>query len=108
MDPPHNSLFDILYRPARESRIAPWLLVYQGHASQVGRAMAAENALARRYRRVKLWQIGPEVITIAGPESWCGRDFGEVIERAEDLVRREANEYAWALESRIAWANGTV
>lgn len=116
MDPPHGSLFDILFSPARGSetlidalsRIAPWLLVYQGHASQVGRAMAVETAMHGRYQRAKLWQLGPEVIAIAGPEVWFGSDFTELIGKAEDLLRREAERYGWALETRMAWVRSAV
>jgi len=108
MDPPHSALFDILFKPDEDSRtlidrvcgVTRWLVIYQGHASQIGRAIALDRALRSRFGRVGLWHIGPEVITITGPEKWNEKSFTEIRGRAEDWLRRDCEKYGWTVEYR--------
>lgn len=101
MDPPHSSLFDLLFLRAKDSRtllqrlhtLAPWLIVYQGHASQVGRAVLVQAALKNSFSQVRLWHIGPEVITVAGPDSWMSMSFNEIFEHATDSLTRDCKKY---------------
>jgi 16S rRNA G966 N2-methylase RsmD len=108
MDPPHNALFELLFEAKVESqalidsvsKVAPWLIVYQGHASQVSRGIALQTALIKRFARVALWHIGPEVVTIAGPLEWKSNTFDEILERAGNFLEQDCRKYGWTLEKR--------
>lgn len=109
MDPPHSALFDILFGSEEGSQnllsriqvMGPWLVIYQGHASQTGRAVALCRGLKRSFSQVVLWQIGPEVMIVAGPDSWEGIDFQTIIDRTDQSVRRDCHEYDFSFKTPI-------
>ena len=101
MDPPHSSLFDLLFLKGKDSRtllqrlhtVAPWLILYQGHVSQVGRAILLQAALKESFDQVRLWHIGPEVITVAGPNNWRSKSFDEILGHGTDSLKRDCSTY---------------
>lgn len=101
LDPPHNLLFELLFDRRygssslfdRVTALAPWLVVYQGHASQVGKAVALRYALEVHFQRVTLWHIGPEVVTVAGPTEWRGHIFDDILKRAADSLKYDCKKY---------------
>ncbi|GIW93078.1 MAG: hypothetical protein KatS3mg110_1119 [Pirellulaceae bacterium] len=105
-DPPHSAMFELLFERRygdgtfldRVKDLGPWLVVYQGHVSQEGRAVALHDALKDRYENVVRWAIGPEVVTIAGPAEWNGHSFTEVVGRAKDLANRDCEKLGLLLE----------
>lgn len=109
MDPPHAALFELLFGKGEGGlaaiddigKIAPWLVVYQGHASQEGRGIALAVALQLRYSNITLWQIGPEVITIAGPADWNGKPYYEFIERARSSIEQDCRRFGWTFDERM-------
>jgi predicted RNA methylase len=105
MDPPHSALFDILFgkEPDDQNLLAfvqrrgPWLIVYQGHASQTGRGIALCKLLKGSFENVVLWKIGPEVMIVAGPNIWEDTDFRTVIDRTTRLVERDCSDYDFSV-----------
>ena len=116
MDPPHAAVFDLLYRAVPPNRTfidqvaerAPWLVVYQGHVSQFGRARSLEQTLAVHYRCTALWTMGAETIMIAGPagikneDTGLSRTFGEIMAGIEHRLQVQCERYAWV----VNWALG--
>lgn len=110
MDPPHNFLIELLFETKGKSgalidnvkRLAPWLIIYQGHASQLGRGVAIQAALTKRFEKVALWNIGPEVVILAGPATWRDRTFDWILKEVESSLRLHCTEYDWVVASRVA------
>jgi hypothetical protein len=105
MDPPHSALFDILFGTedllSSVRNMGPWLVIYQGHASQTGRGVALCRGLQRSFDHVVLWQIGPEVMIVAGPNTWEGTDFKTIIERTGDSVKKDCYGYDLSCKTPI-------
>ena len=115
MDPPHAAVFDLLFRAVSPDRTfidqvshrAPWLVVYQGHVSQFGRARSLERTLAERYQCTALWTMGAETIMIAGPanikneDTGISRTFQEVMTAIEHGLHVQCDHYGWV----VSWAS---
>lgn len=101
-DPPHSVLFEILLQPRpplgvplldRISSLGRWLLVYPGHLSQWGRAVALSRLTRPRFEALRLWSVGSELLIVAGPSTWHGASFEACLTTAGHLLRESIAEY---------------
>lgn len=106
MDPPHSILVELLFKKATGGKtciqfvrehVAEWIVIYQGHSSQIGRGKALQRVLTQTFARSELWQVGGEVMTIAGPEKWSGSSFDRILENAKTSLKQECAECGWEL-----------
>ena len=105
MDPPHAALFDLLLSrrdglTALEaaSRRAPWLVLYQGHTTQSGRAWALAHHLREVYARVCAWTVGQELLLLAGPDTAGELSFDRLVHSVEPGLRDRAGSFGWQIE----------
>lgn len=102
MDPPHATLFELFFRDlmlSRVRKVAPWLIVYQGHRSQQGRGIAVQEFLRQTFERVRAWNVGPEVMMIAGPNQWKSFGFDEILGQAAASLKGVCERYGWDFHS---------
>lgn len=114
MDPPHGALLDLLYELDesnrtllhRVSEVAPWLVIYQGHVSQSGRAIAIRRTLRSHYDKVRVWRLGSESILITGPKDQLNihsgkkETFEQISQRILGRLEDDCKQFGWSVENR--------
>jgi hypothetical protein len=108
MDPPHAALFDLVFDTAGETDTSllgraaascDWLVIYQGHVTQRGRADLLTPHLGACFARAACWQIGQELLLLCGPDQVdydrVSLGWDELLTALTHRLEAECAPYRW-------------
>jgi hypothetical protein len=108
LDPPHALLLDLVFGHHEDSQplvtrlamASGWLIMYIGHASQEGRIHIVDALMSSQYKNRAWFQIGQEVVLVAGPNAHGDQPFEDTIRSLMHTAEGRLDAAGWTLRRR--------